>query len=277
MSAVIQTTFENQHDKTQYAPLLLSNTTLLITHYNRSQSLERLLNSFRSLNIHFEKVVVSDDGSKPEHLSYITGLQSNHSFTLVTAARNAGLGNNINKGQDAVKSDFTLYVQEDFIPKPAFRDAIENALEIINTGGNFDIIRFYAYFPYPCTQPYKYGYSELVFKPWQIDHMKFYMYSDHPHLRRSDFFERFGRYPEGISGDKTEFTMCLQFLHSKGRALLYDKINTLFDQANNSAEPSTMDRQAWRTNQNIFVRALRRVYLQFRLIKNTYQLYSLKR
>ena len=41
--------------------------TLLITHYNRSSSLERLLSTVKMLGLSFGDIVVSDDGSKPEH------------------------------------------------------------------------------------------------------------------------------------------------------------------------------------------------------------------
>ncbi len=51
-------------------------TTLLITHYNRSGSLERLLTGFESLGCRFADVVVSDDGSQPEHLDKITALKN---------------------------------------------------------------------------------------------------------------------------------------------------------------------------------------------------------
>src|SRR5690349_1030002 len=93
---------------------------LLVTHYNRSRSLERLLKRYKELNCVFGEIIVSDDGSKPEHLDYINSLKSNYTFTLVTTEKNKGLGNNINKGQDAVTKPFTLYVQEDFDPTAAF-------------------------------------------------------------------------------------------------------------------------------------------------------------
>ena len=94
--------------------------TLLITHYNRSQSLEQLLLSFEALNCRFGDVVASDDGSKPEHIDYLLQLQKKHDFRLITTPENRGLGNNINKGQDAVHTPLTLYVQEDFTPAAIF-------------------------------------------------------------------------------------------------------------------------------------------------------------
>ena len=49
-------------------PLSFPGVTLLVTVYNRSRSLDRLLDAFKQLNCHFGDIVVSDDGSKPEHL-----------------------------------------------------------------------------------------------------------------------------------------------------------------------------------------------------------------
>ncbi|MEO7531624.1 MAG: glycosyltransferase, partial [Sediminibacterium sp.] len=121
---------------------------LLITHYNRSQSLERLLNAFATLHCSFNEIIVSDDGSKPEHLAYIKDLQHSFNFKLVTAEVNSGLGNNINKGQDAVNSPLTLYVQEDFEPSTEFPDHFADAVDFMQQRNELDIIRFYAYFKY---------------------------------------------------------------------------------------------------------------------------------
>ena len=78
--------------------------TLLITHYNRSSSLERLLRAFNDLKISFEDTVVSDDGSRPDQLEKVKALQLTFNFRLVTAPKNGGIASNINKGQDAVKT-----------------------------------------------------------------------------------------------------------------------------------------------------------------------------
>ena len=93
---------------------------LLITHYNRSESLESLLNAFKALNCAFDEIVVSDDGSAEFHLAKLKSLQDSFNFKLITTAKNKGLGNNLNKGQAAVTMASTLYVQEDFIPTPLF-------------------------------------------------------------------------------------------------------------------------------------------------------------
>jgi glycosyltransferase involved in cell wall biosynthesis len=247
--------------------------TLLVTHYNRSRSLERLLNSFKDQGVTFGDIVVSDDGSKPEHQDRLKALEPALNFRLITAPQNKGLGNNINKGQDAVTTPYTLYVQEDFEPKPAFLQHFTDALDDMKADAGLDIARFYAYFKYPYLKPYGRGFAEMIFNPspFANNHLKFYVYSDHPHLRRSNFFDKFGRYPEGVKGDITEFRMALSFIQQKGRGIFFENFNELFDQKNSSDEPSTMGRAGWRESKNPAALAIRAVYLQVKLLRWTWQ------
>jgi len=242
---------------------------LLITHYNRSLSLERLLTAFRNLQCRFLEIVVSDDGSKFEHLAHIKILQNEFGFRLITTPVNKGLGNNINKGQDAVKAPYTLYVQEDFEPSVEFAERFSDALNFMQEREELDIVRFYAYFKYPYVRPYKKGFGEMVWKgaPWYLNHLKFYFYSDHPHLRRSDFLTKFGRYPEGVKGDETEYRMAISFIKNKGKGLFYKDFTKIFYQRNSAAEPSTMVRSDWRQRKNLFVLFMRACYLQVKFIK----------
>ncbi len=241
--------------------------TLLVTHYNRSQSLEQLLQSFQNLHCRFEDIVVSDDGSKPEHVNYLKALQKEYSFRLITAPVNKGLGNNINKGQDAVNTALTLYVQEDFTPTVVFPEKFTTALELINQKSDVDVVRFYAYFEYPYLKEVANGFYNMDFRIWKPGYRKFYIYSDHPHLRRTDFFKKFGRYVEGQKGDATEYAMMMSFLKKGGKALFYKDFTGLFLQKNSEAEPSTMKRNMWRESDNFVLTGLRHVYrhLKFNL------------
>lgn len=253
-----------------------SEVSLLITHYNRSASLERLLKTFEELGCSFGETVVSDDGSKPEHIEKLKELQDRFKFRLITSPVNKGLGNNINKGQDAVTLPYTLYVQEDFVPQPAFAVHFKDALQFMHEQADLDIIRFYAYFQYPYTTPAGKGFSKMNFSnwPWYANHLKYYVYSDHPHLRRSSFLKKFGRYAEGIKGDETEYRMALSFIRNKGKGLFFTNFNDVFDQKNTEAEPSTMNRSNWRSSKNIFILLVREVYLQFKLLKCTFDVLS---
>lgn len=259
-------------------PRHFKNVSLLVTHYNRSRSLERLLSAFQTLQCSFGEVVVSDDGSRAEHLSVLEELKQRFQFKLVTTPVNRGLGNNINKGQDAVSLPYTLYVQEDFEPSGIFPSHFAETVDIMEKDTGLDIARMYAYFPYPYVKPYGYGYSEMVFHaaPWYGNHLKFYFYSDHPHLRRSNFFNRFGRYAEGVSGDRTEYLMSLSFIRNKARGITFDAFTTLFYQKNSPDEPSTMERADWKQKKNPAVLALRYLYLKVKFLRWSLDLLSKK-
>lgn len=234
--------------------------TLLITHYNRSLSLYKLLSAFEALQCTFEDIVISDDGSEPAHQERIRSWENQFTFRLICAPKNKGLGNNINKGQEAVRSAFTLYVQEDFIPSDEFPERLTQALQLMREDEQLDIVRFYAYFKYPFLRPIRNGFSEMVFK-WQYPgYWKFYQYSDHPHLRRSKFFEKFGKYIEGKKGDVTEYEMMMNFLKKKGKGLFYEDFQTLFEQKNSSDEPSTMKRNMWRESEHPLIAVARHAY-----------------
>lgn len=250
--------------------------TLLITHYNRSKSLQRLLETFRKQQFIFGDIVVSDDGSQPEHLEQLKAGQQEYGYKLITTPGNKGLGNNINKGQDAVTTPYTLYVQEDFEPSDVLAEHFTDALQFMKEDVSLDIVRFYAYFTYPKKRLYGKGFSEMIYSPLTPNHLKFYVYSDHPHLRRSNFLEKFGRYPEGIKGDLTEYTMAISFIQKGGRGLFYNDFTELFYQKNSSDEPSTMNRAGWRESRNVFIMALRALYLQYKLLKCTRDVYFMK-
>ncbi len=238
--------------------------TLLVTHYNRSKSLENLLNTFKKQQCFFGEIVVSDDGSMQVHLDTIKKLQREIDFKLVTSPKNKGLGNNINKGQDAVTKPYTLYVQEDFEPDASFTAHFFNAMQIMDEEPELDSVRFYAYQKYPYLKPYKKGFSKMLIKPWFTNYKKIYYYSDHPHVRRSSFFNKFGRYQEGLKGDRTEYKMCVSFIKNKGKALFYDDYKALFSQVNSSDEPSTMSRSNWTRSENIFIALVRDIYRQLK-------------
>ncbi len=234
--------------------------TLLITHYNRSHSLQRLLESFEKLNCTFNEIIVSDDASEKVHLDLIMGLQTKYVFTLITADKNKGLANNLNKGQKSVKTPFTLYIQEDFVPKEIFPEKLQDSLGILKVREDLDMARYYSYFKYPNLKYLKHGFSEMIFSPLKVGYQKFYYYSDHPHLRKSNFLEKFGEYEEGIKSDAAEYKMMMTFLRKSGKAIYYDKFKDLFDQINSTLEPSTVKRNSLRESNNVFIRVIRGLY-----------------
>ena len=252
-------------------PYHFTGITLLITHYNRSNSLERLLSRFQALNCTFEDIVVSDDASRPEHLDKVKAMQSKYHFRLITTPVNKGHGHSMNKGQDVITTPYTIYVQEDFVPTTIFPTHLQDALQFMNEDKTLDYIRFWALASkYPDLKPYGKGYSEMIFNFWTTNHLKFYQYSDTPHLRRSNFFERFGRYKEGLKGDVIDYKMAISFIQHKGKGLFYDDYSALLSHENSHEEPSTMRPLTnWRQNTFFLIRLLRWFYLKYKWISCT--------
>lgn len=241
--------------------------TLLITHYNRSSSLERLLHTFRELGCRFEEIVVADDCSKAEHRERLKALQPIYNFRLVTGEKNKGFPGNINQGQDAVKTPYTLYVQEDFVPLEGCAPHLADALQIMNERPDIDYIRFWSFYRYPSLKPFGKGFSETYYSPWNLSHYKFFMYSDNPHLRRSTFLQKFGRYQEQIDGNLSEYRMSVSFMQKKGKGLFYNEYDKLFDHRNSADEPSSFDRASWRSSQSPIFKLLRWGYLRYKWLK----------
>src|SRR5690606_5308730 len=138
-----------------------SDITLLVTHYNRSESLERLLRRLKELRFVFDRIIISDDGSENFHLAQLERLKCEFKIEVLRAERNKGLGNNINKGQDAVRSPLTLYIQEDFEPTLQFPIQLKKAETLLGQFKELDYIRFYAYFQYPYLRPFTDDFSEM--------------------------------------------------------------------------------------------------------------------
>lgn len=215
--------------------------TLLITHYNRSNSLKRLLDTLHNQAITFREIVVSDDGSDETHVNNILALKADYPIKLITTEQNRGLGHNINKGQDAVSTPFTLYIQEDFVPSPALGPVIHDGLAFLKEDPQWDIIRFHSlsWARYPYLKAYKKGFSVMKFSllPWYTNKLKFFYYCDNPHLRRSTFSNKFGRFRENCTADQTEWSMALSFLKKKGKGLYYNSEACLFEHINDDEEP----------------------------------------
>lgn len=264
-----ETINQSQSNETEY---YFPGVTLLVTHYNRWKSLHRLLTKLNELKCRFDDIVVSDDASRPEVLEQLKTLQSTFAFRLVTAPANKGFAHNINKGQDAVETAHTLYIQEDFVPSDLFPRRMMDALQIMNERTDIDYIRFWSQYRFPTLKKYDKGFSETVFNPLIMNHRSFYMYSDNPHIRRSNFLQKFGRYEEDIDGNISEHNMAIRFIQRKGKGLFYEEYTSLFDHKNDGDEPSCFARAKWQSSQTPFWNTLRSVYLKYKWAKCMWQL-----
>ena len=238
--------------------------TLLITHYNRPHSLERLLRSLQQAGIDFEETIVSDDASDKQHYTLLLELQSRYKFTIIPGQVNKGLGHNLNKGQAAVHTSLVLYIQEDFEFTSPFIHELPDAIGMMNRDEKLDLIRFFAHSRYPYLKPYSTEYEEMHMPFLATDYHKIYAYSDTPHLRRANFSIKFGPYREGINADRTEYAMCVSFIRNKGRCIISKHYAGLFLHHNTPDEPSTIRRPGRQFSNNFFIRTARYWYRQLR-------------
>lgn len=132
-----------------------------------------------------------------------------------------------------------------FLPTDVFPAGLRAALEIMESRRDVDMVRLFAAVKYPHLKPYKLGFSEMIFRLASPGSGKFFYYSDCPHLRRSNFFKKFGRYAEGVKQVKGEKYMAMAFLQARGLAFQPDE-NNLFVHENTEDEPSTQDYSAFR-------------------------------
>lgn len=238
--------------------------TLLITHYNRTTSLERLFASLKKLDLHFGEIIVSDDGSETEQIDRLEELQQKFGFRLLKAVQNAGLGANINKGQRAVTTPYILYVQEDFEIDAKFLPILTESLAIMKKDEGLDLVRFFAHFRYPYLKPYNGGFEEVAIPSLATDYHKIYAYSDTPHLKRATFEQKFGAYREDIGSDRMEYRMCISFIVNHGRCIISKHFKTLFLHDNLVAEPSTAIRPPRQHSKAVLIAIARFWFRQLR-------------
>lgn len=240
------------------------NVTLLITHYNRPHSLERLLQSLQQAGIGFGAIIVSDDASESAHFKELQVLQAIYHFIIVPGIVNQGLGYNLNKGQRQVTTPYVLYIQEDFEFTPLFITELPEALALLQKDTGLDMVRFFAHFRYPYLVPYSTDFEEVAIPLLATNYNKIYAYSDTPHLRRAGFEQKFGSYREGINADRTEYHMCLSFIKNKGRCVISKHYAGLFRHQNLAEEPSTIHRPGRQFDNSFPLRTIRYFYRQLR-------------
>lgn len=181
---------------------------VLFVSYNRSDLLEIAFRSVRE-RIDFGKLrvefIVSDDASEPAHLSRIRSLPFNKHLL---SPRNAGLGNNCNKGIAAAAGRYILQVQDDceFIGGATL---ISSALQILQADPEVGIVQLTHQTPDLAHELRRLenGTRYRVFENDGIPRKRdsgARSYSDQPHLKRRQFCMDIGPYMEGVSMSEME-------------------------------------------------------------------------
>lgn len=186
---------------------------ILITHFNRFESLLICLHSFKSLSLRNVEFVVSDDGSEP---SVQNKLKNNKVDTLILNDINTGLSSNLNRGIRACKGSYILYCQEDYIPKAELSFYILQAINIIKSG-KADMCRLKANYNFPHLIPLNSDYNLIPKFSWKNFYYNTFQYSDNPFITRSDFFNDYGFFLDNVSGPYGENEYAIRIMKSRAK------------------------------------------------------------
>ena len=186
---------------------------VILASYNRSDYLKRSLDAFWSCCTYPNlELIVSDDGSSPEHVQQILKLPVDR---IVFAKKNQGLGANNNQGLRQAKGDYIFYLQDDFLCHHR-GDFMQDALEILQTHEHVGLVKMIFEDTW---QRYETCYTQKNHRLYQIlsnqqpaSSRHIYIYSDSPHLKKRDFHTRLGNYREGLPVGQTEEEFCKRFL-----------------------------------------------------------------
>jgi len=180
--------------------------------YNRPDflmdSIKAIRNNCKYPNL---ELIVSDDGTKPSIKKFLHDLAIDK---LVTSETNQGLGANSNKGIKAGTGEYILHLQDDFecVSTEPF---IEKSIQIIKTHSDVGLVRLHHSTRFPNKIDYKLPdgtpYSILGFDQPKDMKNNIYIYSDHPHLKKSDFHDKSGYFTEGLKVGETEDDFCKRF------------------------------------------------------------------
>lgn len=188
--------------------------TILITTYNRFSILENCLNAIQNISWPLPiEIVVSDDGSDSETQNKLKLLSIN---TLLLSEENQGLPTNLNKGIRACKSDYILYIQEDFIINPDLINILKESFDLIDSG-KLDMIRYTANYRFNHLIPLNKNINLIPKFSWKNFHLNFFQYSDNPFLTTPSFFENYGCFLNNVSGDYGEMEYAIRIFKSQAR------------------------------------------------------------
>lgn len=250
---------------------------ILITHYNRFESLEKCLHAIRSFGFFDYEVVVSDDYSSIDVQKKLKTLDVDQ---LILTDKNRGLASNINRGIKVCKGEFILYCQEDFMPTEDFKIYLSEAIDLLERD-LADMCRLRSNYKFPYLMNLSEHFKTIPKFSWKNFYYNHFQYSDNPYLTKRSFFDKFGFYLENVSGDYGENEYAIRMMKSKAKIAIANK--NIFKSIEDSHsviknEKDNINKRVFlkRINMHKFLRASR-LMIEFMLYSSTKRkLYSIK-
>ncbi|WP_417558566.1 glycosyltransferase family 2 protein [Mesoflavibacter zeaxanthinifaciens] len=187
---------------------------ILITHYGRPDSIVECLERIRALDLSMPfEIIVSDDGSDSKTQQFLKTLKID---TLLLSEENKGLASNLNKGLNACRGNYILYIQEDFLVQENFVDVIEESFNLLKDG-TLDMIRYCANYRFKHLIPITKNINKIPRFSLQNFNINTFQYSDNPFMTTPSFFARFGYFLEDTSGGYGETEYAIRILNSSAK------------------------------------------------------------
>lgn len=194
---------------------------IIITTFNRPDSLKRCVDAIRDLSLSIpHEVVVSDDASNEKNLDQIKQLSGIDN--LILSDVNQGLGANLNKAIRAAKGEFIVYCQDDFVLDKNIEPILLEGMQAIENK-KLDMIRFTSNYSFPKLIPFSENIKRIPHFSWQNFFYNTYQYSDHPFLSKKSFFVELNYFLEGVKGDYGENEFAIRVLNFHKRIGITDK------------------------------------------------------
>jgi glycosyltransferase involved in cell wall biosynthesis len=186
---------------------------ILITHYNRYDSLINCLEAFSNLKLKNVEYVISDDCSSIDIQEKLKKIDVDK---LIISDKNSGLASNLNRGLKECKGNFILYCQEDFIPSSNLLIYINEAKEILS-GDKADMCRLKANYKFPKLIDLSDNFKLIPKFSWRNFYYNTFQYSDNPFITHSNFFKEFGYFMNDVSGAYGENEYAIRIMKSNAR------------------------------------------------------------
>jgi len=204
--------------------------TILIIHYDRINCLNKSLGKLYDAFGDSVKYIIGDDNT-PEHK--LKPIIDKFDVRIERLAKNSGLGANINNAITRVDTKYVLQIQDDHYLKDGVdHNFLKYGIECLEHNKDIDMIRFLL--------PYNLNIKENRF----IENLKvslinnnifknspypFYIYSDWPHLRSLESYNKFGRYVENKPVGVTELAYGMNLIINEGIIAYFEDFRNIFE------------------------------------------------
>lgn len=187
--------------------------TVVLIHYRRLDELKKCIESLRKyLKYPEEKLtwIVVDDSGDSQYGELFKSIKKYSTIEWIETPKNGGFGATFNYANRLVKTEYTLFIESDYILTKALDLRIGAAL--LETRKNIGMLRYrgtagghiVSHQFESNVSDYLPDYQDGVGLPGKLTYLQLdsgspdlYLWSNGPHLRHKSFTDFYGAYPEG--------------------------------------------------------------------------------